>query len=582
MTTPAAVAPEVSERPVVRRLLIGGVVVVPVAIAVAAPVWTTDYGLVVGYQIAQLAALAVAWNLMAGYGGLVSLAVAAFVGLGSYASAKLTISAGFALLPSLLSGGAVAALFAVLVSVPMFRFRGLYFTIASLVLASALAIFMVNYDGLGGATGLTLTNVAPTLRELYYLALACAGVAVIGTVLVLRARLGMGLLAVRDDEDVAERMGVATFRTKLVAFTLSGFVMGLVGGLQAQRLGHIEPYGSFALSWTIDSVNAAIVGGIGTIVGPIVGAAIVVELAEQLADYPEAHVAITGALLIAVIRFAPGGVWGTVVRKVGRPLVDMLLPWVVRRSSVAATGVNTIERDEELASRGLAPRRSSAGPDGVAGRGTDAITGANARGRARTGDGQPILEAVGVGKAFGGVKAVSAVDVEIRAGEVLGVVGPNGAGKSTLIGLLSGAHAVDSGTVALCGHDVTPLGAQARARMGVGRTHQVPRPFPRLTVFENLTVAEMHGAGPTRGAGPRGSYGSVAWTTSPTCRHPSSACCASSAWRWHAHWRSGRACCCSTKSAPDSWTRSFASSSSSSSACATRSSRCWSSSTSST
>jgi branched-chain amino acid transport system ATP-binding protein len=464
----------VSERPRARGLILGGLLFIAILIPLSAPAWTTDYGLLVGYQIAQLAALAVAWNLMAGYGGLVSLAVAAFVGIGSYASAKLTISANFPLLLSMLAGGLFASLFALIVSVPMFRFRGLYFTIASLVLASALAIFMVNYNGLGGASGLTLTNEAPTLRNLYFLALGCAGIAVLGTVMVLRARLGIGLLAVRDDEDVAERMGVATFRTKLVAFALSGFVMGLVGALQAQKLGHIEPYGSFALSWTIDTINAAIVGGIGTIVGPIVGAAIIIELAERLADYPEAHIAIAGALLIAVIRFAPRGVWGTLLLKLGKPLTDLLPPWLVPRSSGVALGAEPIERDEELPE--ASPR-----PKPVPSR-----------------DGKPIVKAVGVGKAFGGVKAVSDVDMEIRSGEVLGVVGPNGAGKSTLIGLLSGAHTTDTGSVDLFGEDVTALGAQARAHMGVGRTHQVPRPFSQLTVFENLMVAQMHGAGQSK------------------------------------------------------------------------------------
>ena len=443
------------------------------------PAWANGYGLLVAYEIAQLAALALAWNVMAGYGGLVSLAVAAFVGIGAYACAKLSISAGFALIPSILAGGVFAVLFALLVSVPMFRFRGLYFTIGSLVLASALGIFMVNYNGLGGNSGLTFTDVAPTQTELYQLAAACAVIAIIGTALVIRGRLGLALMAVRDDEDVAERVGVATFRTKLVSFVLSAFVMGLIGGLQAQDLSHIEPYGSFALTWTINAVNAAIVGGIGTIVGPIVGAAIVIELQERLASHPATHLIIIGALLIAIIRFAPAGVWGTLLRY-GAPRVRGLLPpWLMARSAGAAVGAPPPQ--QALDERSTREHAAAAPP------------------RERAEAGEVLLRAVGASKSYGGVKAVDSVDVEIRSGETVGVIGPNGAGKSTLIGLLSGA--IDGeGTLDLFGDDVTRVGAQGRARRGIGRTHQVPRPFGRLSVLENLLVAQMHGAGRGRRA----------------------------------------------------------------------------------
>jgi branched-chain amino acid transport system permease protein len=280
--------------PGARELVVLGVLAALLVVAAALPSWGDDYQLLVGYEIAQLAALAQAWNIMAGYGGLVSLAVSAFVGIGSYATTKLSLAAGLALIPSIAAGGLFAVLFALLVAVPMFRFRGLYFTIGSLVLAQALALFMLNYNGLGGNSGLTLTDVAPTGADLYLLALACALLATLGAVLIIRGRLGLGLMAVRDDEDVAERVGVATFRVKLVSFVLSAFVMGLIGGIQAQKLGHIEPGGSFTLAWTIDAVNAAIIGGIGTVLGPLIGAGVSVALSESLADRPEVHVAIIG------------------------------------------------------------------------------------------------------------------------------------------------------------------------------------------------------------------------------------------------------------------------------------------------
>ena len=441
-----------------------------ILILAAAPGFTTQYGLLVLFEIAQLAALAQAWSLMAGYGGVVSLAVSAFVGVGSYATAKLAAAAGLGLFPSVLAGGLVAVAFALIVSVPMFRFRGLYFTIGSLVLAQALGIFMSNYNGLGGNQGITLTGTAPSASAIYLLSLAVAAGATLAVAWIIRSRLGLALTAIRDDEDVAERVGVGTFRTKLAAFAVAAFVMGLVGGIQAQRTGYVEPLGSFTLNWTIETVNAAIIGGVGTVIGPLAGSVISVALSERLANYPEIHLTILGVLLIVIIRLAPSGLWGTACQLAGKAQRRDEWQRLTGRLGLARLAPKPVSADP-------APPPAPAGPRAE-----------------RPPTGEPLLRASGAGKVYGGVRAVDGVDIEIRHGEVLGMVGPNGAGKSTLIGLLSGAISGD-GRVELLGEDVTALGAKARARRGIGRTHQVPRPFAQLTVMENLLVAQLHGAG---------------------------------------------------------------------------------------
>ena len=135
---------------------------------------------------------------------------------------------------------------------------------------------------------------------------------------VLRTRLGLSLRAIRDDEDTAQEIGVSTFRTKLWVWVVSSFLIGMVGGLQAVRLGTVEPYGAFSLTWTINIVSTTIVGGIGTIVGPIIGAGFTAWLGEALSGYPEIHVAITGVIVILIIRFAPAGIWGIAVSLYGR------------------------------------------------------------------------------------------------------------------------------------------------------------------------------------------------------------------------------------------------------------------------
>ena len=468
-----------------RRILIAGLTLAAIVAAALVPAYTGQYGLLVAFEIVQLAALSQAWSLLAGYGGIVSLAVAAFVGVGSYGTSEVALREGWGVVPSVLAGGLVAVVFALVVSVPMLRFRGLYFTIGSLVLAEALGIFMANFSGFGGNTGITLPGTAPSLHTIYLYSLGIAVAATAIVALLVRSRLGLGLKAIRDDQDVAERVGVRTFRTKLTAFVISAFVMGIVGGLQAQWTGYIEPSGSFALDWTVNTVNAAIIGGVGTIVGPLAGSAISVEISQRLASYPTVHLIILGVLLIVVIRLTPSGLWGAALQ---------LTKAMQRRYGLQRGGfwsvVSSIVSSPALpaaAAPGAAARPVGAGL--AAAQGLDARSPTAARGA----DGAVLLRAAGLGKVYGGVRAVDGVDLELRGGEVLGMIGPNGAGKSTLIGLLSGAISGE-GAVELFGADVTAVGAQQRAQRGIGRTHQVPRPFGQMTVLENLLVAHLHGA----------------------------------------------------------------------------------------
>ncbi len=467
--------------PRTRKGVVGlaAIVVVAIVVAVLLPNFVDEYYTLVIFQALEFVALAQAWNLLAGYGGLVSLAPAASVGIGAYTAAVLANHFGFPLPLLIVCGGVTTAIFAIVVSVPMFRFRGLYFAIATLVLAEALGVFMVNWNGLGGAVGLFLTTYAPTSVALYYYALALAIIATIIAIVVLRTRLGLSLRALRDDEDTAQEMGVSTFRTKLWVWAVSSFLIGMVGALQAVKVGIVEPYGAFSLVWTVNIVSTTIVGGIGTIIGPIIGAGFTVWLGEALSRYPEVHVAITGVIVILVIRFAPMGIWGILVstyRFVSARIAT-------RRPAGALAGGASASQDAahvpvEHAHLSTTLDIGATGPQGEVMLSTHAIT-----------------------KRFGDVVAVSEVDLEVRRGEILGIIGPNGAGKSTFVGMLSGALRADGGTVQYDGADVTHLPAYKRARMGIGRTHQIPKPFTRMTVFENLLVARFYGGKTDSGGG---------------------------------------------------------------------------------
>lgn len=438
--------------------------------------WGDSYTLLVGFEFLQLAALTQAWALLAGYGGVVSLAVSAMVGVGAYTTAKLSETLGLGVLASVVAAGVVAGLFAAAVSVPMFRFRGLYFTIASLVLAEALAIFMSNSDVFGGNQGVMLAGTSPDAAQIYLYALAAAVLATGVSWWASRGKLGLGLRAIRDDEDVAGRMGVPAFRVKLIGFIFGAVIMGVVGGIQAVRVGYVEPSAAFSFNWTIETVNAGIIGGAGTVFGPLVGAGISVALNETLGEYAQLHLLIIGAVLILVIRLAPNGVMGVVSTVAGR----------LRRArgGSADTPVPAASTAREAEPSGDQPTPVRSGrPDPAT---TDGV----------------ILSVRDIAKHFGGVPAVDGVSLQVNSGEVLGIVGPNGAGKSTLIGLLSGAT-VGAGQVYYLGEEVTEISARGRALRGIGRTHQVPRPFEQLTVLENLLVAHQYGRHSHRGAAVR-------------------------------------------------------------------------------
>jgi branched-chain amino acid transport system permease protein len=275
-----------------------------------APDFAGDYWLQLGFRTCIFVVLAQGWNLMAGSAGLVSLGTSCFVGLGAYVAFGQLNHLGMPLPLALpicaIAGGALAAL----VSPALFRLRGLYFTVGTLALAELLRLLMANVSAFGGASGIFLREDPPALAVLFRYALVLALLASLAMTLCARTRISVILRAVRDDEDAAAQMGVRPYRVKLGAFVLASALAAMAGGIQAVKLGAIEPYGMFGLQWSIDVLSMVIIGGVGMRLGPLVGALFVVVLGEALADYPEAHIAIAGAILIVLIRFAPHGVVG--------------------------------------------------------------------------------------------------------------------------------------------------------------------------------------------------------------------------------------------------------------------------------
>lgn len=258
------------------------------------------------------------WNLLAGYSGLISLGQQSFVGLGGYVVAVLSNYYGVYIWWSVLLGGIFSALMALFMSLFIFRMKGVYFAIGTWIFAEALLIWFSNWKYTKYGMGLFIKptpNISMT--DIYY-ASFIVGVGSVALVYgILRSKLGLGLMAMRDDDAVSETMGVEIFRSKLYCFLIAAFVTGITAGILYIFQVFIQPYKAFAIDWTVKLVFIVIIGGIGTLEGPIVGSLIFVILSQGLAEYFSVSMLILGLIAILVILIAPKGIMGTLQQKLG-------------------------------------------------------------------------------------------------------------------------------------------------------------------------------------------------------------------------------------------------------------------------
>ncbi len=266
-------------------------------------------------------ALATMWNLLAGYTGLIMLCPHAFVGLAGYTMAIGTW-VGMPFQAGLIAGAAVAALFALIISYPVFRMKGIYFAIGTLILPEILKAWFNFWRPVGNAyqgmgAGYSVKGVAGvTLGDTYWLALAIAAASIVVVYIILRTRLGLGLTAIRDNENTAASAGVNIFRLKLSSFLIAAFIMGLAGAAYFIFSPRIQPTGGFTISWLLLPLMATVIGGEGSEEGPIIGAAIVTFLRFLLADYGAWSLLIQGVILVLVVVLMPQGIAG-LLRRVG-------------------------------------------------------------------------------------------------------------------------------------------------------------------------------------------------------------------------------------------------------------------------
>lgn len=267
-------------------------------------------------NIALFSALGSMWNLMSGFTGMISLGQQAFIGLSGYTLCVVTSTYGLPFWIGIVLGGLFSAVLALLMSLVLFRMRGMYFAIATWVTAEAIKTFFTSWQYVKMGAGMTVrARPYPTTGLIYIIAVTVAIAAVLVVYLLLKSKTGLGLNAMRDDADAASSVGVNIFRSKLLCFVVSGFFTGIAGAVFYLNRGSIFPSGGFGIDWTVAIVFIVIIGGIGTIEGPILGAIIYVALSEYLSKYPGYSMIILGVIAIVVIIVLPYGIAGTIERK---------------------------------------------------------------------------------------------------------------------------------------------------------------------------------------------------------------------------------------------------------------------------
>ncbi|ROZ75068.1 branched-chain amino acid ABC transporter permease [Ramlibacter sp. WS9] len=292
-----------------------GVSLALVGVAASLPFWGESSWMREFVEIACYFIFAMMWNLLAGYGGMVSIGQQAFFGLGGYAMLALGNFAGVNPFVAVPLGALAAALVALPVSFVAFRLQGGYFAIGTWVISEVFRLSVANIPAVGGGSGTTLTalrGIERATREsvTYWMALACVVAAIAGVYLFLRGKQGLALLAIRDNEVAAESQGIAVRRMKLAVYAVAAFGAGLAGALYFVGNLRISPDSAFSVNWMAFAIFMVVIGGIGRIEGPIVGAVIFWGLNKFFSDWGTWYLLGLGLLAIIVTLFFKQGLWG--------------------------------------------------------------------------------------------------------------------------------------------------------------------------------------------------------------------------------------------------------------------------------
>ncbi len=416
------------------------------------------------------ASMGLSWNMLSGYSGMISFGHAAFFGLGGYTMTIAFVKLGITPWLGIPLGMVVGVLGAIVIGIPTFRLRGHYFALSMLAYPLAM-LYVFEWLGYQEVT-LPMMREAPALyaqfadqRAYTALALVLMVACMVACLHVERSRFGMSLIAIKQNEPAAEAAGVNALKWKMLAIMASAAMAAAAGGLYAVVLLVVTPQTMFGVLTSAQALIFALFGGVGVYWGPVIGAAVLVPLAETLHAelghiVPGIQGVVYGLAIIAIILLAPDGIYWRVRDRIAaqRAPKDLSAPAPARPKPSAI---------------GASPR-----PDASP---------------VQT-PGKPLLELDGVVRAFGGLKAVDGVTLTVAEGAIHGIIGPNGAGKTTLFNVINGFLPANSGSIRFAGASLGGFRPHSVCRRGIGRTFQVVRAFPRMSVLENVVIGAYVGA----------------------------------------------------------------------------------------
>jgi branched-chain amino acid transport system permease protein len=488
----------------------GWVGLLVIGVGVVALPWVRE---LTGFPISYLVLLtsilfwtaqATSWNILSGYSGYFSFGQGAFYGVGVYTMAVLLGRQGQSWWVAMLLAGGAGLVLALIIGTIAFRLRSLrgeIFALLTLAIPFILSAIARVTDSIDGGQGIILpvpeypSFFGPFQQFVYMLSGLVALVALVVAYTMQRTRYGWALFAIHDAEEVAEGLGVPTFRHKMIAIGANGVIAGLSGAVSALQVGFISPESTFNLRVPLFVIVMSVLGGRLFWAGPAVGALYVVTLQNRLSGGFEGwSLIILGAVLVVLVLFAPEGLMARFTRRpwrvlgVAAALIAVLafygawgdpVSWLAVALAAAALVALLPARKNPSA---RVPRTLR-----VSYNESPAVNATQQR---------TVVEVRDVSKRFGGIEALRGVSLGISEGELVGLVGPNGSGKTTLVNLLSGAFAPTGGSISLNGVNVAGLAAHKIAHLGIARTYQIPRPFNSLSVRDNVAVAIMFGREP--------------------------------------------------------------------------------------
>jgi branched-chain amino acid transport system permease protein len=297
------------------------ILIIATIFLVILPVFTDAGTLRLMIEIMSLVIMAQAWNLLAGYTGFVSIGQQAFIGIGAYSLFIISIETGLHPFLAVPLGGLTAAAIGALAAPALFRLRGPYFAIGTWVLAEIFSILILNSQRMGSGIGLNLARIIKTIpRNLrtngtYWIALGFTTLTIFLVYFLLRSRFGLAIRTVRDNEASAESVGVNIWKIKFIVFVIAAGLTGCAGAISYLNTMFINPFATFSVEWSALLIFVVIIGGIGTIEGPIIGVLVYFFLREWLADFGTWYIITLGVIAIITMLFAPEGLWGLFIKR---------------------------------------------------------------------------------------------------------------------------------------------------------------------------------------------------------------------------------------------------------------------------